>query len=503
MQIDNRRHGIAAIEPYDDTRQATESLIQHLEGNNLGAIWEYPDPGETLILVLYCSGASGWRHLERSPLLGSTSRLHLAVLNKVPGVSLEEHLPRSSQAVPQQQNTRPVQPEADVLRTQLRLSTSNHAIDQFQSLTKLVTPMTITSPTRIGMTPLQTSKSPDLTERRAPMLFEETEEWTPSTPAANSQVTFSANYDDMVNGLDRSKGKPRVFISFAKSHPSEAMAVKEWLTQHLPARLVFSDDQDGDWSEFTEDTNTLPGIILFHDSYPCYSEMPRLFKRFRSASTFCYNLRFHQTGRVKQGHTITRLFPRGNVLCMTEDTIINHPEAGLSAMQWFGRGSFNKEQYWRLVLPPDSASLILLRANAAQGEGERIYMKMLELLQNLRLRWSEVSSTRRQQHEDPERFIKDMSCVEDDQLIMSPKGLPGYGDWNNTEMKPDAISYRDRNLLGFFAGWSALHASKYRQFTVIDANHTNRTEKYSCHIWFRQPAAYLEDYKKRPSERKS
>ena len=124
-------------------------------------------------------------------------------------------------------------------------------------------------------------------------------------------------------------------------------------------------------------------------------------------------------------------------------------------------------------------------------------MKMLEILRKLQMRWSEATADTGRQHEDPERFIKRSLLAEDDQFVMSPTGIPVYRDWVDADMRPDAISERDQKLLEYFAGWSALNASRYRQFTVAHANHTNKTDRHSCHINFREPIAFMSDERKK------
>ena len=170
-------------------------------------------------------------------------------------------------------------------------------------------------------------------------------EWSPSKPTTESHIAFSANFDEMVNGLDRAKKGPRVFISFAKSHPVEAKAVKAWLNQHLSGRSIYSDDARDDWHDFREETSDKSGVILFHEQYPCYCDMPSLHKCLRSGSLFCYNISFRQTKQdnEERSNFFTPIFQRGIVLCITEDTFTNHPVEALSALKWFENGSTKKE----------------------------------------------------------------------------------------------------------------------------------------------------------------
>ncbi|EXJ61071.1 hypothetical protein A1O7_05224 [Cladophialophora yegresii CBS 114405] len=495
QNIDSRRQGVGAIEPYEDTQAAAESLTGYLEENNLGAIWEYP--GETLLLVLYSPQALGWQHLEQVPAPNSGSRLHLAVLNKFPGVSPENTATGNSQSVLHDRNTGPAsRPKADLWRP--HQPSSEQASTHVQSPTALPIPVTESSTTRRDRaTPVQTPNSPP---GQNSMPFSDAMDWTPSTPASESRISFPANFDAMIFGPDRTQKRPRVFIAFANSHPAEAKALEQWLSQHMSSRQIYTDNEKNDWNDFQGEIRDQPGAIIFHERYPCYCDMPYLFRFLRLASLSCFRLSFGDSGedRSDRRSGLTRLFPRGTVLCVTEDSMKNHSEGALLAMKWFEDASVGKVQFWKLVLLPDFLSWILRQIDAVEHEVQQRYFSMLEISYRLRSRSSEESSNmRRHHHEDPEKFIKDLPASEDEELVVSPEGLPEYDvPWGKADMSADAIKARDKAFVKYFIGWSAMNATKHRLFTVADANHTNKTEGQSWHIWFREPVSF------KPTERK-
>lgn len=192
-------------------------------------------------------------------------------------------------------------------------------------------------------------------------------DWAPSTPAVDSSKSFFANFDVMVNGLEK-QTKPRVFIAFATSHPGEAATVKDWLSQHVGPRWIFSDDQEKDWKDFREEVISQPGLLLFHEEYPSYCDMLHLYKFLRPASLWCYNVSFNH-----HGNPLSRLFPRGTALCITEDTLTNHADGALSALKWFEESSLGKAQSWKLVLPPDFISYIVARLNSNKDDARHRY----------------------------------------------------------------------------------------------------------------------------------
>ncbi|KAJ9602012.1 hypothetical protein H2200_013571 [Cladophialophora chaetospira] len=478
LHLDKRQHGHFAVEAAGSTSTAIESLCQYLESNDVGAIWEYPQPGDSLILVIYSCRAPGWQHLGQAKT--RDARLHVALLNKVPGFFLVNAPVRNDQPVAYKRNADPPQPHPDVGRPRLQLSISDDA-SYVQSPTNLPTPLTAAPIDRAPTFLAQTPKSPG---RRETMPYSKSMDWTPSTPAAESHVSFSANFERMVDGLDKQQ-RPRIFIAFAKARPAEAKAVTDWLIQHLGARYIFSDNQKDEWTEFLGELVSNPGLILFHDRYPCYCDIPHLYKFLKPASLWCFNVSFRN-----RDEPLSRLFPRGNVLCITEDSLLHHSEGALAAMEWFERGSINKEQFWKLVLPPDFVSWVLRQANMVDEKVQVRHMDMLETWYDLRKRSSKASSTKGRRYEDPDKMLRDRTMVDDDQLLLSPKDLPKYVDWDTADMRHDAVCARDTAFLKYFIGWSVVNVSKYRNFTVVDAKHTNKTQHQSWHIYFREPASY-------------
>lgn len=316
---------------------------------------------------------------------------------------------------------------------------------------------------------------------------------TPAVPTSvtNSQVSFSANFEAITCGLDMSQRKPRIFISFARSHPADANAVKEWLSKHLSTRLIFADDQRDDWAEFQQESNDKTSIILFHERYPSYCELPHLYKTLKSGFVFCHSLSFVPT---EQGNPITRIFPRGTVLCITESTLVSQAEEALGAMIWFRDSSFSKAQYWKLMLPPDPFSWILRQAMESSGERQNRYLGMLETLHELRTRSFKALWCSSRPSDDPNKL---MASTLDEEFVISPIGLPGYSDWKEAGMSEQAIADRDSGLLEYYAGWAVLNVANYRRFMVLDVHRSNKTEKRWCHLWFRDPVTFMQQEKKK------
>jgi hypothetical protein len=210
------------------------------------------------------------------------------------------------------------------------------------------------------------------------MSFNDPMDWSPSTPASESQIEFPANFDAMMFGLDRTQKRPRVFITFAESHPAEAKALVEWLSQLMSPRQIYTDEVKSDWSDFQGEIGDQPGVVIFNERYPCYCDMPYLYKYLRPASLSCFNLTFRESGRHSPGrrYALTRLFPRGTVLCITEDSMKNHSDGALLAMKWFDAASVGKFQSWKLILLPDFLSWILRQIDEVEQEVQQRYFSL-------------------------------------------------------------------------------------------------------------------------------
>lgn len=71
------------------------------------------------------------------------------------------------------------------------------------------------------------------------------------------------------------KEKIRFFISFSKSHPTEAHLMQRWLELHTSPRFVYRDDMRADWPSFV---TKIPGsicVLLVSSSEMCgYATAP-------------------------------------------------------------------------------------------------------------------------------------------------------------------------------------------------------------------------------------
>ncbi|KIW92986.1 uncharacterized protein Z519_06835 [Cladophialophora bantiana CBS 173.52] len=520
--------GNFSIQAHDNTLGATEDLSKYLEEYDLGAIWEYPQPLDSLILILYSSRASGWRSIREGTVSTLETRLQFAVRNKLPGIFLEND-PGRADYIPfgtGEQNTDLPGRQAESSQPEHRLVMGDRARARVQSpveLSESAPTPTTTIAKESADSARSDVKSPDELSASAPTATTITakersgsaETTVPTSQLAPSQdsmdymtpkpyrvgpLSFSAKFDDLFCGWDKTQRKPRVMICFGKTNQAEAEAVRQWLYKYLSPRKVFMDTEEDDWEEFQDNLSNRTGVVLFHEQQRAYCDLRDFCKILRLASVFCHEISssFHQMkdSNLDRRSPMTRLFPRGTVLCITESTLVRHPEEAIWAIHWFEKKSINKQRFWKLFLLPDMSSWILRRAKDSHGVTQQKYIDMSLALNRLQSRSLEASRSNGGRSDDPDEFVQTRPWNQSSEYILSPSGLAGFGDWDRADLGEEAVTARDKSFLGYFVAWAARNATLYRRFIVQDKTHSNETEKHSWHILFREPRQFVEEEKR-------
>lgn len=368
IQLDNYNVALGSIESYEDTIAATTSLAEHLESNNVAAIWELPRPTETLVMILYPCRAPGWQHLGQQRVTMFEPRLQLAFRNKRPGFHLDplHAAPRSMSRQTAGPDSRPPRPVAPAPRHDLSGSTTPLATAHVES--PLEEPMMFERRSSV-----QRPVSP---RRRSSGSLPTLQHSLATKFSALPGESFFADFEPMLFGADKAKTKPRVFVSFAKSYPREADAVKAWLRQHVNDRNIYTDAETDGWSDWMEIiSHTKSGIVLFLDQSPLYCDLKFLASCLSRFHITCFKLTFPRWESAVDDDrgVVSRLFPRGTVLFITEHSMMNSPEEVLRAMRWFEQQSRRKAHSWKLSLLPDAIKWILQHAIRASGEAQQRY----------------------------------------------------------------------------------------------------------------------------------
>lgn len=325
-------------------------------------------------MILYSCRAPGWHHLGQKEVTMFESRLHLAVYNTVPGFHLSQPMPESKTHPRTNINAdttrfgfepKGPRPELDVYTTEHLGACAQRRFEASAFRPKNATDPIHNSDPETKRNSVSSNKTAD-----------------PGRPIAHThdKIRFSADWDYIIGPSEVVRRKPRVFISFAKSHPVEAEAVKEWLLQYLNPQHIFTDaekNSDG-WKDWMDDIGTKTGIVLFYEDSPAYGDLEFFSRLIQSSNILCYSLSFHEFECDDPSRNlVTRLFPRGTGLFITEDTMTNKPTEALWAMQWFEQQSTNKVRSWKLGLMPNAVEWVSRQAAKAGGETQKTFVALL------------------------------------------------------------------------------------------------------------------------------
>jgi hypothetical protein len=362
--------GLGAIHPYVDTEPNADSLLGYLEHRNVCAIWQLPGVGEDLIIVIYSRRSPGWQQFEMPPFPLTDSYLRVVLLNTRSSFSLEGSLTANA-------NFDTPMPKELAPRPLLQLRTSplevgkaeGHGVQQHDNLKSAVSraDSPIFSPVEAPNTP-SNGDYDMISAPSSPMSVEE-------KPSVSK--SFSADFDALFSGIDRNQRKPRVFITFALSHPKETTIIKEWLRPPISGRYIFDNTEKTDWVDFqdSDDLSNKTTIILFHADRSSFTNLPGFFQVLRYPAVLCHSVRFANTADAMSSggsNPFTMLFPRGTALCITKDLLTRLPEKALFTLRWFEKFSKGKAKTWKLVLFPDIQNLLKQLISTTDSEKTKL-----------------------------------------------------------------------------------------------------------------------------------
>ncbi|OAG45066.1 hypothetical protein AYO21_00414 [Fonsecaea monophora] len=526
-----KQHGTFSIRGDGAKQRDIEQLGKHLKDNDLVAVWEYPTPGDTLILIMYSSPPPRWAGIDEGPVGKSAFSLNVVVRNKLAGFSMETGSART-EYVPHLNAERDTNLPIDKPKSSqpaLRLATRENAGVDTQTPAEQVvtttTPMTTPAKEHTGLvdsyiqspvkaptpapTPAPKSATPSRREGESPTQDtsvhpEENALIKPAPGRLSFQADFAQLFGDV--NVKKSGRKARVMICFGESNPVEAEAVKQWLQQHLNPRRIFIDTAKDDWEDFRDGLSDEIAAILFHERHRAYCDLFEFFKVLRCQYVFCHELLFSsplpglqlENPEAKQRSPLRRLFPRGTALCITEDALICHPEEVTWIMRWFEEQSGNRPLSWRLGLPPDISGWLLRRRNESPGL-EPKYDGIIGSVNRLNLRSSHASWN--SQIPNPDEFTHSQPWDRSSELIQSPSALPAHGTWNDAEFDKESLKARDKLLLEWFVAWAAGNSHNHRHFIYLDSTpRNNKTENRSWHIDFRDIKSFVMEERRRLHE---
>ncbi|KAL6237187.1 hypothetical protein BDW75DRAFT_92725 [Aspergillus navahoensis] len=269
-----------------------------------------------------------------------------------------------------------------------------------------------------------------------------------------------------IGGTDKKAQRAKVFYVW---YPEDSQIVrdeKELLTRFLKihTRLLFSNSVSVDWERFTTmvNENTMQGVVLFHESFVEYDKIPQLQKALRRTTGF-WKVSLSKPIQYVDGPLhAQRLFPHGGVFLLTEDLLVREPVAAMVILQWFY--DWSKKKYpglWKIMFRPDILNWITNQMELDVDSQKCRWLALYHLVKQLGF-----CPTNDSLHSFERRWEED--------VVISPTSLPKYGfrTADDSPEIPKDCTQEQRNAdhLGeFFAGYSLVHAHRFRRFYMITA----------------------------------
>ncbi|KAL4741054.1 hypothetical protein BDV11DRAFT_168606 [Aspergillus similis] len=268
-----------------------------------------------------------------------------------------------------------------------------------------------------------------------------------------------------IGGTDKKAQRAKVFYVW---YPEDSQVVKDekdLITRFLKiyTRLLFSNSVSVDWERFTTmvNENNMHGVVLFHESFVHYDKVPQLQKALRRTTGFWKVSLSKPVQYIDRPLHVQRLFPHGGIFLLTEDLIVREPVAAMIILQWFYEWS--KKKYpglWKIMLRPNILNWLTNQMELADDLQKCRLLAMYHLVKQLGFcPTNNLLSSFGRSWED---------------VVISPPALPKYG-FRTADDSPEiprdcTQEQRNADHLGeFFAGYSLVHAHRFRRFFIITA----------------------------------
>ena len=493
---------IGGIKPFDDTLSSATSLSQHLKRYESAAIWEHPDPTNTIGFVLYCPDSDSWRRHADAPktkgcplLLEARNRAQrnqrpVPVLRKLDaaetGPQISQTLPASLE--PPNQSLPQPNLDADVA---LQVTVPEESTNTKQRI-----PTRDPRQRRESRTETITS-GPDVSLEGGAMDLDET---VVKHDMSNRAWTVTEDFHALTTSASASLGKPTsVYIAFTEQHPQQGEAMKKWAAKHTSLRFIYLDkDGQGDWNLFRSSNNT--ALLLFHKDCPSFCMLKDFHHLLARDNTSHYNVSWDDRGE----YTFTRLLLRSTVFLVTEYSIIMFPQDTILALKWL-KQDLKKKSTTKLMVRPNIRAWLQHTALAQEDDQKKEQLfDILVLLLDL----SSVADVTIGGDIERLEFLT-IGTSDHPDMLNTIVPLPTLANYDSSPSAPTdkkAISSRDDVLVNHFIYWSVTNATNYRRFFALDDLQARKdVEKGwkpegSEHIKFYRPDAFMKKFNRNEIE---
>lgn len=252
----------------------------------------------------------------------------------------------------------------------------------------------------------------------------------------------------------------KFFLLFPKEAKNEQDLIVEFLSTNNALEIYTYDPTNNDaaWSYFYQSVEA--GVIIAHSSFWQYHLIPH-FAHILKKSMNVWSLSLRRDPNMTHPH-LTRLFPHGCMLLLTDSLVLLRPLDAVRLLAWFRlRVLVDKPAgTWKIVTRPGLRNFCLNCCNERNDneEGKRfveIYQELVLMLDADEL------------YDFDENIPKDEAPIYCMPKIKSFNTKVGRRVDYNRNLDHAAIAKNDEILVEFFAGWASCNIEHYRRFHVI------------------------------------
>ncbi|MCJ1244237.1 hypothetical protein MMC30_001435 [Trapelia coarctata] len=282
-------------------------------------------------------------------------------------------------------------------------------------------------------------------------------------PNALFRQSFGIEYAALLpGGRNKAVGQSSedlFFLLFPSDVKEECGVVTRWLLAN--DAKVFSSSIEGDWDKFATTAST--GVVLIHESFLKLHLIPHLARLLQKpVNLFYINLQPTIPPEPEAPFppsTLTRLFPHGAGILITDSLVLNHPQIVTRILTWFRFNILVSKPYgtWRIVMRPRPRSWLLDMAEERPKEEARPILEIYEQI------WYSLPLDLMDENDDYETPLEDAPIQCSIGIDAHDQGV-GLGDKKHDT---EGLAKNDNRLVEWFAGWSRTKVEYHRKFHIV------------------------------------
>ena len=272
---------------------------------------------------------------------------------------------------------------------------------------------------------------------------------------------YGITYQRLIQQSRPSSESARFFLLFPKETKDEHDLVVQFLdaNQSLEIYSYNEERDDGVWQYFCYTVES--GVLIAHSSFWHFHHMPGIIYMLRKLINV-WALSLRKDKKIGIRRHLTRLFPHGCVLLLTDSLILLRPLEAVRILGWFRLKILVEKPAgtWKIVTRPGLRKFCLNCCNERKDdeEGKRfvqIYQELVYMLDPDDL------------YDWEEEAPKDEAPIHCMGKIAAFNTKVGRRVDYDRDLDRTAIQKNDEVLTEFFAGWSSCRIEDYRRFQVI------------------------------------